>query len=214
VKVGTEGREYHLHEQLLVYYSGYFRGALGSSTFKEAEDKVVTLTDITPLAFNGFTAFIYTKSLSPTTIPDWRYRPMSSTMELSCRFIYSYVFADRFIVPEMSKAIMHLTYQELSKRSSGPIMLPHYANIEFAFANLRPEDPYLELLVDSHCAFWSPALDEKRSRDEMDALPKEFLYRVMKRNSELHPGTNRSALREHSYYERGLAKEASATEKE
>ena len=217
MKVGEESKEYYVHEQLLVHYSGYFRGALGSSTFKEAEDRVVTLTDVKPRAFETFTAFMYAKSLSPDKDPDWHavwasVPPVETDQSIHCsRLLYSYVFADRFMVEDMRKVVVDLSYQRFLPLMTEPMF--RYESITFVFENLPADDPYLEFLVDVQCAYWSPAMDEDEDQADIDALTTDFLYRVMKRMSETRSNPQ-SAIRQRSYYDRGLKEEAGSIARE
>jgi hypothetical protein len=71
IKVGPEGRQFHVFKSLLIRYSDYFQAALRSSgTFKEAEDGIITLPDVDVETFEAFTAFLYSKLLSEK---DYRY---------------------------------------------------------------------------------------------------------------------------------------------
>ncbi|KAF2662291.1 hypothetical protein K491DRAFT_646245 [Lophiostoma macrostomum CBS 122681] len=230
VKVGEEGQEYHVHEPLLVHYSGYFRGALGSGIFKEAADRVVTLTDVKPLAFEAFMAFIYTKSISRTKDPDWHTvfsgvfprlgehcklideDTVTDAIDIRC-IVYglacSYVFADRFLVPELSQTLKDLTHKELSTNFT-----VWYETIIYAFQTLPENDPYLELLVDGHCAEWQPSCDDWEDRAVIDALPSGFLYRAMKRMFELHKDPVAPAIRPLSHYVKRASSEEAKDEEE
>lgn len=49
LEAGPDRRRYDVHKALLVHHSGYFRNAL-KGPWKEAEEGVLTLEDVEPLA--------------------------------------------------------------------------------------------------------------------------------------------------------------------
>ncbi|KAI4696594.1 uncharacterized protein J4E88_000771 [Alternaria novae-zelandiae] len=97
VKIGTEGKEYILHTELLKHHSGYFRGAL-SGAFKETDDGVIPITDIETDAFDTFVDWIYRGTVNT--------EPQSPSNVLS----RSYILADRLIMPGLKSALMDHYY--------------------------------------------------------------------------------------------------------
>jgi len=58
IKVGMEKQPFPIHKELLVYQSKHFRAAFEGG-FKEAEDKIVTLTDVHEDDFRMFFHWLY-----------------------------------------------------------------------------------------------------------------------------------------------------------
>jgi hypothetical protein len=60
--VGPEQQQYHLHKALLTHHSEYFLRAFNGS-WKEAEDRIVTLEDVGPVTFGIFVEWLYTQNM-------------------------------------------------------------------------------------------------------------------------------------------------------
>ena len=97
VKIGNSDQEFLVHKALLVRYSGFFRGALGSDTFKEAADGVVTLSDVEPITFEIFADYLLTGRVASTD--EWE-ESYPETISQTSRMTRCYIFADRFLAPE------------------------------------------------------------------------------------------------------------------
>ncbi|KAF2117816.1 hypothetical protein BDV96DRAFT_462079, partial [Lophiotrema nucula] len=147
VKVGAEGKEYHVHKRLLTHYSDYFKGALNNGTFKEAEDGVVVISDVDICTFEGFVEYLYTQALSPGK--EWKPAHLEleepETERIDLYLTRSYVFADRFLVAGMKKWVMDMAYDYFEDST------PWYITVNYAYENLPEGSPFLELLVDAHC---------------------------------------------------------------
>jgi hypothetical protein len=182
IDVGTEHEKYSVYAELIAYYSEYFKGTL-NGPWKEAEDRVIELPDIDPRVFDIFIDWLYTQKL-PKKTRDW----IAPTPGLEAGshgqgrlaerlMMKSYVFADRFLVPQFRVAI-YKYYANFCNSGGNP---PYYDAIIYAFDNLPPTSAILTLLVRTHCAYWNENSDTT-DNGELEArqdLPQEFFFRVM-----------------------------------
>jgi hypothetical protein len=60
--IKAEEKSYRIHRDSLTYYSRYFRAALRGS-FKEAEENLVTLSNVSTRTFDIFADWLYTQKL-------------------------------------------------------------------------------------------------------------------------------------------------------
>ncbi|KAF1928705.1 uncharacterized protein M421DRAFT_5155 [Didymella exigua CBS 183.55] len=180
VEVGAERVKYRVSEAFLNHYAEYFQRAL-AGTWREASEHVVVLgSDIEPCIFNLFVEWLYTQQL-PTLSPDWRriadpLHPYSISAKMLR--IKLYVFADRFIVPKLREQLNRAIVNDYD--SDCPA-LEEYETVTYAFNNLPPTDPLLDLIVDRYFMVWRLDLDEGEEEDAYNNLPHEFLLRFYKR---------------------------------
>jgi hypothetical protein len=184
VKINPESEEYTVHKALLVHYSGFFSGALGSKAFKEAQDGVVTLDNVTECSLKIFLDLLYTGTIAPDS--QWVGKYVEADLvdpestSLSSSIIEAYIFADKYLVPDMQKFVMDVAVSYSSTR------VPWYAEVTLAFNNLPANSPLLQLLVDMQCEqFNLEDADKEEPPDAISNLPPEFLYRVLMRTQEL-----------------------------
>ncbi|KAI4960045.1 hypothetical protein J4E86_001664 [Alternaria arbusti] len=170
VEVGPERKEYYVQKAFLTHHSDYFRKAL-SGTWKEAKDGVVSLDDIEPGVFNLFLEWMYTQQV-PVIWADYSRIMNRSVTPLDICKIKLYVFADRFAVPVLRTAMNRQIVQD---SDAGPPVELGYKSIIYAFENLPPSDPLLDLFVDRHYVEWSGY------KVPMLQLPHDFLLRFFER---------------------------------
>ncbi|KAF2709180.1 hypothetical protein K504DRAFT_525681, partial [Pleomassaria siparia CBS 279.74] len=170
VRVGPQEQNFHIRKALAIHYSGYFRGAFGSDKFKEGETGVLTLPDVDTWVFTIFVDWLCHQELPSRKIWDTRYPCSSPSYPWDGKIIpRCYVFADRFIIPDMTQAVMsyaHISYSECP---------PWYETITFAFSNMSQNDRFLQLLVDAHCTKWNGD-DSEESEGDITSLPAAFLH--------------------------------------
>ncbi|KAF2872620.1 hypothetical protein BDV95DRAFT_542848 [Massariosphaeria phaeospora] len=208
VKVGPDAKEYHIHKELLMYCSGFFRGALSSEAFKSAQDGVIVLEDVETPTFDAFTDWLYGQKFPQWEIWElWYTYPDRKHVTVFNMLILWYVFADRFLVPAMKKTIVHAATKKIGGQA------PHYEYVDYAWANLPPNSPFLQLIVDFQAECWTPGFDTNNGEEvQASTVPQEFFYRVMKRMGWKRDNGNISAIRqcyEYDELERGGANEAS-----
>jgi len=167
VEVGPEGLKYHVQAAFLTHYSEYFSKAL-NGPWKEAEDKVVRLVDIDPDVFSLFIEWLYTQNM-PSDEVLWanKFDPDDNMWKIQL-----YVFADRFAVLSLRTS--------LNRKISLEDFWPHAAII-YAFDNLPPTNPILDLFVDLHYATWTSPKRVHMDPVTMHNLPKDFLMRFYQR---------------------------------
>lgn len=182
IDVGTEHAKYSVYAELIAYYSGYFKGTLNGK-WKEAEDRVIELPDIEPRVFDIFIDWLYSQKL-PKKTRDW----LTPTPELEAGshghgqlaerlMMKSYVFADRFLVPQFRVALYRY-YANFCNSGGNP---PYYDAIIYAFDNLPPTSAMLTLLVRTHCAYWNEGSDtaDNGELELRQDLPQDFFFRIM-----------------------------------
>lgn len=62
VRVGPNAQAFHIHKDLLCYWSKYFHSAFNGS-FREANEKEITILDVQPRIFKIFMGWLYTQNL-------------------------------------------------------------------------------------------------------------------------------------------------------
>lgn len=62
VRVGPNAQLFHIHKDLLCYWSKYFHNAFNGS-FREANEKEITILDVQPKIFKIFMGWLYTQNL-------------------------------------------------------------------------------------------------------------------------------------------------------
>lgn len=104
-----------------------------------------------------------------------------------------YVFADRFLVPGLSRAVLAMAYSFYERL--GP---PRYAAVLYTFKNLPDNDPYLRLVVDAHSLNWDIDFDKQEELKERESLPVNFFILVLKKLA-TYMGSNVNRLRREDY---------------
>ena len=182
IDVGAEHAKYSVYAELISYYSGYFKGTL-NGPWKEAEDRVIELPDIEPRVFDVFIDWLYTQKL-PKRSREW----VTPTAEIEAGshnhsrvverlMMEVYVFADRFLVPQLKAALFRF-FANFCNNDGIP---PYYEAIIYAFDNLPSTSPMLNLLVKLHCAYWTESSDtsDNGELELRHELPHDFFLRGM-----------------------------------
>ncbi|KAG9190465.1 hypothetical protein G6011_08553 [Alternaria panax] len=119
VVISSKAQSFTVHLDLLIYYSPFFRAALTGS-FKEAGEKLVTLSDADTDTFELFVHWLYHQRLptevdSPELFALYRGRENEDTvpalqMEM---LIKLYVFCDKHNVPQLYRQCLDTMFQVL-----------------------------------------------------------------------------------------------------
>jgi hypothetical protein len=186
IKVGPEGRQFHVFKSLLIRYSDYFQAALRSSgTFKEAEDGIITLPDVDVETFEAFTAFLYSKLLSEKDyrypggiFEDWVRHPYHHDVgpENSMRILRLYVFSNRFIVPELKAKAGEMVRERVGRLYVKSTLGPSVGEIIHAFENLPSGDQLLNQFIDMYCTYNGVPQYEGGSRLSWNSCPRNSCY--------------------------------------
>ena len=94
-----------------------------------------------------------------------------------------YVFADRFLIDDLRLAMKRF----IVGNDDDPYS-PYLDTIQYAFENLRAEDPMLDYLVECHCLFYDNIMLGEKEQEILDKgqLPIDFMVRCMKKYGELN----------------------------
>ncbi|KAF2662317.1 hypothetical protein K491DRAFT_673381 [Lophiostoma macrostomum CBS 122681] len=185
IEVGPDKVKYSVYKSVLMHYSKYFHNSLGGS-WKEAANNMIQITDIDPSIFNIFVNWLYRQAL-PVSLEDWvitaELTKLSSNLLPTqlCNMLKmkTYVFADRFQVPALRKALQ----REIA--SPNIDCAPSFDMIIYAFENLREGDPILLFLVDSTCMFWNPFQSSNEEKAMLSRLPHDYLAMAFTRYGRL-----------------------------
>jgi hypothetical protein len=198
--IGPEHTPYYLHRDFLMHHSGYFKKAL-AGPWKEAEERVVTLSDVDVEPFDVLVHFLYTSSI-PKDTAEWVKISKAKRWKIEVIELKVLVLADRFLMPELLQAVNNDLVASRMKHA------PYYELVIYAWENLPQGSPILRLLVDTHVANWEPKTDEG-DEEELQLrpdLPHEFLVKVMIRYAEVADGVRKTSEREKKGIEKGEVK--------
>ncbi|KAF2035578.1 hypothetical protein EK21DRAFT_107099 [Setomelanomma holmii] len=198
-EVGPDRKQFRVHAALLVYHSEYFRNAL-RGPWKEAREGFIPLEDIEPLTFKLFVHWLYTQEM-PELHDEEGWRPVvgmnvwdmdQGWAKMLLLLVKAYMFGDRFLASRFRREANSAFCTSLTCGSlDGPI---RWQTVEYTFANIPPERPILQRIVDEHCQYWEQQDEEDEDLADQQDLPYDFLVRVMKRHSELR-GTDISCVK-------------------
>jgi hypothetical protein len=154
LEVGPQKQHYHLHKALLVHHSDYFRSAMNGS-WKEAEDKLISLKDVETTAVEIFIHWLYTQQiLNPVEVEDIQYEPTDDYPAIT-GYTKALVFGDRFLVPVFRQAVHNRIVDTLLREGGGALLeLTFFTATKYALENLPANHRILKLFVDVHCRYW------------------------------------------------------------
>ncbi|KAF1849576.1 uncharacterized protein K460DRAFT_399694 [Cucurbitaria berberidis CBS 394.84] len=153
ILVGPAEEKFVIHEELLTYYSGFFRAAL-TGRFKEAEEKTVHLKDDNTHIFEFFVHWLYHQRFPVANDADELYKlwkGVSNNKEAQTNnLIRLHVFGDTYDVPKLKVSTM-TTLCKYALRPCNDVALPKAHMVRFAFENLPEGSPLCTFLVDTYC---------------------------------------------------------------
>jgi hypothetical protein len=183
VVVGRKAQSFTVHLDLLTYHSPFFRAALTGS-FKEAEKKLVTLSETYVETFELFVHWLYHQQF-PTDVDSPQLLALYHDDEdSSFQFevlVRLYVFCDKYDVPGLKRQCLDALFDHLTDAPE----LPHLNDVGIAFDNLDDKDPLRRMITDSYC-YWSSGDCWEASR--IQNLPSAFLAEVLSQYSEFALG--------------------------
>jgi hypothetical protein len=184
VQIGKE--RFNVHKDLLVARSPYFKAAF-EGRFKEAKDGVLVLEDVKIEAMKDFLDWLYFGRLSPVygedeednddndDNEDDRFTTLEAYMEGYRSQVELYIFADRFNVPDLRKAIIDAKYDYYKDND----YVPSYKEIITASNALPASSPLCGLYVDLYTLRWDPTMDNAKEKGAQQFVPVNFLVAVM-----------------------------------
>ncbi|KAJ4378442.1 hypothetical protein N0V86_006145 [Didymella sp. IMI 355093] len=150
VIVGSDEVSFTVHEQLLTFYSPFFRAALKGG-FAEATRGEVRLKDVNEETFELFVHWLYhqrfpNKTDDPEFLKLW-YHLDSTTVDAGA-LVDLHVFAEEYDVPNLKRQSIDSLFEQLNDEDQG---LPSTKAIRYAFDSLDHDSSLCRLLVDAHC---------------------------------------------------------------
>jgi hypothetical protein len=151
VVVGPKAQSFTVHLDLLVYHSPFFRAALTGS-FKEAGEKLITLSDTNENTFELFIHWLYYQRF-PTDIDSPQllalYHSGKGSDDQFRSLVNLYIFCDKYNVPGLKRQCLDTLFQHVV---DGPD-LPPLADIGHAFDNLEDNDPLCRMFIEAYCYY-------------------------------------------------------------
>lgn len=106
VGAGTKKQTFHVHRDLISFYSGYFKAALKGG-FAEAASGVIKLETEEPAVFEGFVKWLYTHKPRTDKITH------ADNMQYYMQIVKLWIFADRRGVPLLMNEMIDLFHQSV-----------------------------------------------------------------------------------------------------
>ncbi len=173
VLVGKDGKEtkFHVHQNLLINRSAFFKNAL-SNGWKEAEDRLVKLPEDKPETFKIYIHFTYTGHLAVIAEPDPKGRDRSKEHPLLADL---YVLAEKLQDINCKNAIMRAMFHTC--RPKGVQGNTPSAKICCIIYEGTPEgSPMRKLLVDLYTYIATKAWIMSASKGKW---PEDFMYELL-----------------------------------
>lgn len=176
----------------MTHYSEYFRAALNGS-FKEAEENLVTLSDVSISTFDVFVDWLYTQKLPEQgkystldeAVGHWPRLYSNETRNKTEGLIDLYIFADGHDIPKLRREVMNVLFTHLNSEDT---KLPYYETVVNAFPRLPERSPVRQLLIDCYCRFFEKSYDDDAGAAKLDSrskLPTDFLVGIMLRHADI-----------------------------
>lgn len=132
IEIGVEKIAFMIHEDLLVYYSDYFRGA-SSGSFKEATEGRLAPPEEKVNVFKVFNNFIYTHQLCDGDGADLCWSVL----------IKVWLFGDRHIIPALQNEAMDSILAKNVKEKSIPSF-----SLKYIYRNTLDGSPLRKVMID------------------------------------------------------------------
>ncbi|KAH0161675.1 hypothetical protein KCU67_g6240, partial [Aureobasidium melanogenum] len=132
VEIGIEKKAFHIHKDLLTYYSDYFRGAFNGS-FVEATKGKISLVDEHVDVFDVVNQFVYTRQLSDGA-------DSAMGWELLIRV---WIFGDKYLMPCLQNKAMNALIQKNRDAKFIPTL-----QLKIIYDNTLPGSPLRKFVLD------------------------------------------------------------------
>ncbi|OCL01341.1 hypothetical protein AOQ84DRAFT_393715 [Glonium stellatum] len=179
--VKVKQRSYYIHQDFLTHYSPYFRAAL-EGPFKDAEEGVMSLSNVSTCTFDMFVNWLYTQEFptpdeDPTPLGDPAYRTNFGRDGnlMTENLIDLYIFADGHDTPLLRRDVINQMCQRYWSQQ------PSYKAIINTFSRLSKSSPLRRFLIDSYCNDFNMGIDDIELRA---LLPNDCLFGVMLRHAD------------------------------
>lgn len=163
---------YHVHKDLLCWYSPYFKRALRGS-FSEATAFNMLLMDTEVAVLGIVVNWLYTQSLPKHDDPRIQ-ACIEEWVELITRV---YIFSDRYDIPDLREHAMDDLYNHFTDPED--YGMPRYSVINTTFNNLPHSAALCRFWIDIYARYWKQHKDDEREVAARAELPKDFLAGLM-----------------------------------
>jgi hypothetical protein len=183
VIVDSNEVSFTVHEQLLTFYSPFFRAALKGG-FAEATKGQVRLEEVSEKTFELFVHWLYHQCFpnetdDPEFLKLW-YR-VDSTIVSAAGLVDLHVFAEEYDVPNLKRQSIDSLFEKVNDEDQD---LPSTKAIRYAFDSLDHDSSLCRLLVDAYCERCSHRGWETICEDEDFEPHPVFLKNALKRYSQ------------------------------
>jgi hypothetical protein len=118
--VGSTKEHYSLHNDLLCFYSDFFRAAFNGS-FKEATERKIELPDVETDVFEAFQVWLYTRVLPEADTESKYIHPGWSLL------IKLWIFGDKYQIPLLQNVAIDAMLDKVEKDKEVPTGMINYA---------------------------------------------------------------------------------------
>ncbi|RAR13251.1 hypothetical protein DDE83_003385 [Stemphylium lycopersici] len=113
------------------------------------------------------------ETLCPCCSRPYKWRGLEGFLER--RFISLYVFAHRYEIPRLRRAVI------LAWQTNDEILqvMPDHSNVIAAYESLPPDAPLCRYFLDMYSVYWNPDRDDERTIALRSQLPQAFLFELV-----------------------------------
>jgi hypothetical protein len=112
------------------------------------------------------------ETLCPCCARPYKWRGLEGFLER--RFINLYIFAHRYEIPKLRRAVI------LAWQSNDEILqsMPDHSNVIDAYESLPTDSPLCRYFLDMYTVYWNPDKDNERMSALRSQLPQPFLFEL------------------------------------
>ncbi|PVH92599.1 hypothetical protein DM02DRAFT_662783 [Periconia macrospinosa] len=112
------------------------------------------------------------ETLCPCCSRPYKWRGLEGFLER--RFISLYIFAHRYEIPKLRRAVI------LAWQTNDEILqsMPDHSNVIDAYENLPADSPLCKYFLDMYSVYWNPEKDNERMTALRSQLPQPFLFEL------------------------------------
>jgi hypothetical protein len=113
------------------------------------------------------------ETLCPCCSRPYKWRGLEGFLER--RFISLYVFAHRYAIPNLRRAVI------LAWQTNDEILqvMPDHSNVIAAYESLPPDASLCRYFLDMYSVYWNPDRDDERTIALRSQLPQAFLFELV-----------------------------------
>jgi hypothetical protein len=114
-----------------------------------------------------------TETLCPCCSRPYKWRGLEGFLER--RFIALYIFAHRYAIPALRRAVM-VAWQTNDETLQS---MPDHSNVIAAYESLPPDAPLCRYFLDMYSVYWNPDKDNEFAIPLRSQLPQAFLFELV-----------------------------------